>query len=174
MPSIPRKRFVQAYSPLFFVLFVSIAAFLLLVPNHMMIVRWRVVASTVVFGMLIGVAEVISRYRDEPLQAVVSPFGLIYCVLNGVISLAALLLIFKYPTIFGSLANDGLAAAFAAGFGGAAVMRSKVAVIKGTDDKDVSLGPDFVIRVLLQAIDRNVDRFRAERRQASVVRNLHQ
>lgn len=124
-------------------------------------------------GLLVGASEVISRYRDEPLHACFSPFGLIYAVINGAMSLAALVLIFKYPDgAFKMIASDGLLAAMAAGFGAAAVMRTKVAIIKGSDDKDISIGPDFIIRILLRTVDKNVDRFRAERRQAIVVRNL--
>ncbi len=143
----------------------------LLAPHDALVLHWRAFVLASFCGILVGSAEIISRYRDEPLQACFSPFGLIYVVINGALSLVALLFVFKYPLTF-SVASDSLMAALAAGFGAAAVMRTKVAIIKGTDDKDISIGPDFVIRILLRTVDKNVDRFRAERRQAIVVKNL--
>src|SRR6266850_4650487 len=37
---------------------------------------WRAVILAFVCGASVGVAEIVSRYRDEPLQASLSPFGL--------------------------------------------------------------------------------------------------
>ena len=34
-------------------------------------------------GAAVGAAELSSRYRDEPLQALLSPFGLLYVTING-------------------------------------------------------------------------------------------
>jgi len=41
----------------------------------------------------VGLAEIASRYRDEPLKAVGSPYGLVYLFLNGYLSMLAFLLI---------------------------------------------------------------------------------
>jgi len=51
-------------------------------------------------------------------------------------------------------------------------MRTRLAVLKGPDNKDVSIGPDMVITVLLQMFDRRIDRLRARKRQGIVIRNL--
>lgn len=166
------SELANRYWRLMLVLLVLAGGIWLLAPHELITLRWRACLLATACGVLVGVAEIVSRYRDEPLHACFSPFGLIYAAINGWLSLAALLLIFKYPESFKSLAADGLLAALAAGFGAAAIMRGKVAVIKGSDDKDVSIGPDFVIKILLRTVDKNVDRFRAERRQAIVVRNL--
>lgn len=144
----------------------------LLAPHELMSVHWRAFVLAALCGLLVGASEIVSRYRDEPLHACFSPFGLIYVVINSALSLVALLFVFKYPGAFGGVSSDGLMAALAAGFGAAAVIRTKVAVIKGADGKDISIGPDFVIHILLLTVDKNVDRFRAERRQAIVVKNL--
>jgi hypothetical protein len=163
----------RGYWPLAAVILLVGGVFWILIPHHLLSDHWRACLLAFMCGLLVGVAEIVSRYRDEPLQACFSPFGLIYAVVNGALSLAALMLIFKYPVgSFKGVAGDGLLAAMTAGFGAAAVMRAKVAVIKGADDKDISIGPDFVIRILLRTVDKNVDRFRAERRQAVVVRSL--
>jgi len=112
---------------------------------------------------------VASRYRDEPLRAMASPFGLIYTVFNGYLSFLGLALILRYPAGFPGIAGDELLMAIAAGFGATVVMRIRVAVIKGADDKETSVGPDAVITSMLQLIDKNVDRYRAARRAAIVV-----
>src|ERR1017187_6906218 len=45
--------------------------------------------ATFVFGSLVGRSEILSRYRDEPLLAASTNFGLAYLTLNGIVSLAA-------------------------------------------------------------------------------------
>jgi hypothetical protein len=123
-------------------------------------------------GAAVAAAEISNRYKDEPLQAVLSPFGIIYCVANFALSAAALLLIIRYPRIMGQLATDNLAASLAAGFGAIVVMRSKVAVLKGPDNKDIAIGPDAVITALLRVADSQIDRHRARRRQSLVVKHV--
>lgn len=63
-------------------------------------------------------------------------------------------------------------AALAAGFGSSAIIRTRLAVLKGLDNKEISLGPDYVLTVLLQMFDRRIDRLRARKRQAIVIENL--
>jgi hypothetical protein len=53
-------------------------------------------------------------------------------------------------------------------------MRTRLAVIRGADNKDIAIGPDAVITGLLQMVDKNIDRFRAARRQELVVEHLPQ
>lgn len=132
----------------------------------------RVAEASFLFGALVAVSEISSRYKDEPLQACLSPYGIVYVVLNGTISLAALVLILHFNAQFGSIANDPILAALTAGFGSSAVMRTRLAVLKGDDNKDVSIGPDFVLKILLSTVDKYVDRYRAVRRQALVVELL--
>ncbi len=168
----PLRR--EGYWPLVWVVLLVAAALWTLFPNNLALEHWRASLLAFLCGMLVGATEIISRYRDEPLHACRSPYGLIYVFLNGALSLIALMILYRYPAKFAAVAGDGLLAAIAAGFGAAAVMRAKVAVIKGADEKDISIGPDFVIRILLRTVDKNVDRFRAERRQAIIVRALEQ
>src|SRR5207245_1717227 len=84
----------------------------------------RALAAAFLFGALVGLAEIASRYRDEPLKAVKSPYGLVYLFLNGYISLLAFLLIVKFPAIFGTLSGNMFLAALSAGFGAMIVMRA--------------------------------------------------
>lgn len=134
--------------------------------------RWRPLVFAFMFGSLVGMSEIASRYRDEPLRAMASPFGLIYAVLNGSFSIAATFIILRFSNTFPGIAADGALLAITAGFGATAVMRTRLAVIKGADGKDVSIGPDYVVNILMQAVDKNVDRHRAAVRQTIVVDHL--
>lgn len=153
---------------------VILAAFcVILVPLPVLLsTNSRTATLTFIFGGLVGVSEIASRYRDEPLHAILSPYGLIYTVSNGVLSLLSLLLIVRYEPAFPGVAKDQLLTAITAGFGSAAVMRTRLAVIKGADNKEVAIGPDIVISTILQMFDKNIDRLRAEKRKALVVEHL--
>jgi hypothetical protein len=158
--------------PLFGFVAVTAGLYALLIPLNLLTENWRAVAFAFLCGGLVGVAEIASRYRDEPIQAIRSPYGLVYIALNGAISVLSLLLIFHYPDMFRAVSGDRLLAAITAGFGSSAVMRTRLAVLKGPDDKDISIGPDLVINVLLQIFDKRIDRLRAKKRQAIVINNL--
>lgn len=138
--------------------------------------HWQAAVGTFMFGALTGATEIGSRYRDEPMQTMFSPYGLIYIVVNGSLSLLALLLILHYKEAFPFIGDgsDKLKAAIVAGFGATLVMRSSIAVIKTADDKEVPVGPDIVIRVLLQIIDTYIDRLRAVRRQRILKQKFEQ
>lgn len=136
--------------------------------------HWQAGLAAFLFGALVGATEIGSRYRDESLKTIVSPYGLIYMVFNGAISLLALLLILHYKNIFPFVGDgsDKLKAAIVAGFGATLVMRSNLALIKTPDNKEIPIGPDLVIRILLQIIDTNIDRLRAVERQRILQQNF--
>jgi hypothetical protein len=128
-------------------------------------------------GASVGMTEISSRYRDEQMKAILSPDGLVYIVCNGAISTFALVLLFHFSLTleaFKAFQGHPLSAAMAAGFGATAIMRTRFAVIKGADSKDVSIGPDIVINLLLAMIDRRIDRWRAARRQEIVADHFEQ
>src|SRR5438270_5286833 len=165
-------RAIRNYVPwITFVLIIG-ALYALLIPLSLFAANWRPSIFAFLCGGLVGITEIASRYRDEPFQAIRSPYGLVYVTLNGAISVLSLLLIFRYPATFRAVSGDKLLAAIAAGFGSSAIMRTRLAVLKGPDNKEVSVGPDLVITVLLQTFDKRIDRIRARKRQAIVIRNL--
>jgi hypothetical protein len=123
-------------------------------------------------GALVGVTELSGRYRDEPLGACMTPFGLLYLIVNGAISFFAALLIIRYPKLLPVAQNDHLLLCLVAGFGASAIMRAKVSVFKGTDDKEIAIGLDVVIKALLNLCDKGVDRLRASVRNRLVISHL--
>ena len=129
--------------------------------------------ATFVFGLLVGLSEILSRYRDEPLLAASTNFGLAYLSLNGLVSLAAFMLLRRYPTqIFPSLQNDLLLSSIVAGFGAMVVFRSKLFTFRSSDGKDYPIGPAIVLDTVLKTIDSKIDRRRATERQLEVFRSV--
>ncbi len=125
--------------------------------------------ASLVFGMLTGLSELLSRYRDEPILASANPFGIGYLLLNGLVSLAAFALLRRYPSqIFPVIQQDLLLTAVVAGFGSMAVFRSKLFTFRSDDGKDYAIGPAIVLDTVLKTIDRKIDRLRAAERQAKV------
>jgi hypothetical protein len=134
--------------------------------------NFRGICLAFLCGSLVGATEISSRYRDEQMKAILSPDGLVYILANGVISTFALFVIFygirHGISQFDPLKGNSLATAVLAGFGASAIMRTRLAVVKGSDNKDISIGPDIIIGLLLSMIDRRIDRWRAAKRQRIV------
>lgn len=113
------------------------------------------------FGALVGVGELIARYRDDPWYTLKSVPGVSYIGLNAVVSLMALIFIRGFGWTFNM---EGEAVRWAqilvAGFGAMALFRSALFNVR-VGDQDVSVGPNSFLQVLLNAADREVDRLRA-------------
>ena len=118
---------------------------------------------SMLFGIFVGAAEVISRYRDEPFGATFSPPGIVYLALNATIAAAAYGFLINYK-IFPGL-TDPLLISIVAGFGAMVVMRSKLFNFKTEGGEDFAIGPDAVISTFLSSVDRKIDRFRSSLRQ---------
>ncbi len=121
------------------------------------------------FGAGVGSSEILSRYRDEPFLAISSPPGRRYLAVNGGISLAAFYLLHHFgDAMFPGLSADPLLMSIIAGFGAMVVMRSKVFSFKTESGESYAIGPDAVLSIFLSSVDRQIDRYRASRRQSLV------
>lgn len=133
------------------------------------------VTLSILFGVSVGAAEVIARYRDEPFIATFSGPGLSYLVLNGLISAAAYgLLVYYKGKIFPGLGEDGLLTSIVAGFGSMIVMRSKLFNFKTEGGEEYAIGPDAIISTFLKSVDRRIDRNRSSARQKLVYEEVRQ
>ncbi len=154
------------------VLFLSITALPLLsiwvvLPGTLPTIWYATLAIS--FGELVGFSEIITRYRDEPLRATFNRYGILYLLINGVLSGCAYFLLRTYgEKIFPAAQDPPLLAAIVAGFGAMAVLRSKLFIFRSDDGKDIPIGPDLVISSILRIVDRKIDRLRAARRQQLV------
>jgi hypothetical protein len=123
---------------------------------------WAVVA----IGALVGIVELLARYRDKP-SAVFQSFGAwLYIGVNAVGAYTALVLLDIFGgDLLGSTLDAKRAAIriLLAGFGSLAFLRSSLFKLR-VDQADVQVGPALVLDTLLAVADRGVDRNRASYR----------
>lgn len=129
--------------------------------------------ATFVFGASVGLSEILSRYRDEPLLATATNAGVSYLAFNGIISMVAFGVLRKYPAkIFPALQGDLFLTAVVAGFGAMVIFRSKLFTFKSSDGNEYPIGPAIVLDTILKMIDSKIDRRRATERQTRVFNAL--
>jgi hypothetical protein len=116
-------------------------------------------------GALVGLGELLSRHRDYPTQAALSVPSISYLILNGVLSVVALLIVSLSPPDWLKDGSnlDPVKTVLTVGFGAAAFFRSSFFKLR-TPDGDISVGPGLIIDVFLRVIDDSVDRKLGEQR----------
>lgn len=117
---------------------------------------------TFLLGMVTALAEIIGKFRDEPLKSLQTPHAVFYHVLNGAIAAFALKVLYLNagPII---TEVDQFKAVLLAGLGSMLLMRSRFFNIK-VGGEDVSFGPEQVIKVFLSFMEGAIDRVRAQSR----------
>jgi hypothetical protein len=128
--------------------------------------EWLIVA---LFGGLVGASELVNRYRDAPVRAVVNWSAGFYILLNLAASLGALGLICAYDWKFG-VTGDAIVRwtrVLVAGVGAMAFFRSSLFTVRA-GDRDIAVGPAGFLQIFLTAADRGVDRLRAQTRASKV------
>src|SRR5688572_24141135 len=122
-------------------------------------------------GTLLGLCELLSRYRDEPIRAVLNVSALAYILINGGASLVALLLLNVWKVDFGLGPDDAVKLRvmliLTGGLGAMAFFRSSFFTFR-LGENDVPLGPGLIMQVLLDVTDRAVDRGRAAPRALAI------
>ena len=132
--------------------------------------EWVLVA---LLGAFVGMAELASRYRDEPTKALFTKPAMLYMSLNALASVAALPL---SRSLVPPQSVDGHVDwhhVLAAGFGAMVLLRSSVFRVRvgGHDGShDVDVGPSTLLQSVIDAADRAVDRVRAQERAWTVAR----
>ncbi len=112
-------------------------------------------------GAMVSSGELIARYRDEPWAAVRSGPGLVYLVINGLASVTALSMARSFGWTFGADPDSAsLMQILTAGFGAMAIFRSSFFTVR-VDENDIAIGPASFLEVVMDAVDRGVDRQRA-------------
>lgn len=115
----------------------------------------------------LAAAELVSRYRDRPIDLLRTAGTWFYTGLNAGAGCAALLLIRAFGWDFGAEEGTGTVRVLAAGFGSLAVFRSSLFVVRVGGD-DVAIGPSTFLSLALNAADRGVDRHQATERSRRV------
>jgi hypothetical protein len=122
-------------------------------------------------GGLVGISELVSRYRDEPTKALFTMPAVLYVALNATAAILALGLGSSLVTEPGEPGPLGVRWALVLGCGisAMAILRSALFVVR-TDGKDLQVGLGSLVQTLLDAADRSLDRLRAEERAWTVAK----
>jgi len=111
-------------------------------------------------GALVGLGELLSRYRDAARRMLFSPPAVLYMAINAAASGAALGLLSAFEVSFGLPDKSRglpLLLVIVSGLGAMALFRSSFFVVR-VADQDVSVGPGSFLQLVLSATDRAVDR----------------
>lgn len=123
-------------------------------------------AVVAVLGLLVGAAELVSRYKDAPAGALRSGAAIFYMALNVAASIIALALIRVFDWRLG-LTVGGAALRWTqvgvAGTGAMALFRTSLFTVH-TGERDVGVGPGSFLQIFRDAADRATDRLRARAR----------
>lgn len=124
-----------------------------------MAVGWQIVIVAAL-AALVGLAELLSRYKSDPGVLTRSLAAALYVILNAAAGIGALLLIRAFGW-FKQTDHTDLWRVLIAGFGAITFFRSSFFVTKigGTN---VNVGPSTVLGALLDTADREVDRRSAQ------------
>jgi len=119
-------------------------------------------------GALVGFAELASRYRDAPRDALRSNPALVYVALNLAASLLALAMIRGFEWSFGvSGGSVRWTQLLVAGVGAMALFRTSLFTVRA-GDRDIGVGPGSFLQIFRETADREVDRLRAQARSSHV------
>jgi len=131
---------------------------------------WVAVAA---LGAAVGLAELVTRYRDQPSALPGSVSFWIYLLMNAGASVGALALIRLFSWDFGIADAPARAATqvLIAGLAAMALFRSSLFNLR-IGEEDVAIGPNALLTSLLSVVDRAVDRRRAADRSKSIVATM--
>jgi hypothetical protein len=131
-------------------------------------------ALVTLLGMLVGFVEVVSRYQDAPFRTATTWPALFYMLVNGSVAAVALWMVRLFGWQFvpgeGNSEITRWTEVIVSGLGAMAIFRSSLFVI-GKEDQEVSIGPNAILEILLNALDKEVDRFRGQER-AKIVKDI--
>lgn len=126
----------------------------------------------IAISCLVGVTELVSRYRDRPATLLRVPGTWVYVAINGSAGAGSLYLIHAFGWEVGaksSTAAGATAEVLVAAFGSMLVFRSALFTVR-VGDEDIAVGPSTLLSSLLSAADRGVDRMQAKQRSVVVAR----
>jgi hypothetical protein len=124
-------------------------------------------------GAAVGLAELVTRYRDQPSALLGSVSFWLYLLMNAVASAGALALINVFGWNFGiqDAAARATTQVLVAGLAAMTLFRSSLFNLR-IGEEDVAIGPNAVLTSLLSVVDRAVDRRRAADRSKSIVATM--
>jgi len=134
--------------------------------------EWGEYLAVFSLGVAVGLAEILSRYREAPLRAAKTRPGLSYVALNGLVSLVALWIFGIFDISFNLTDPTRLAVArvVVAGFGALTFFRSSFTF--RTSDNAVSIGPGETLDAFFVALDLEISRSLAAEKATFAVKTM--
>lgn len=124
-------------------------------------------------GALVGVTELLSRYKDAHRATFKSLSSLFYIFMNGLAAYLALFLMYTFNwaecSAGGCIPSETVQHVLMAGFGGMAVLRASVMTLT-IQGSEVGIGPAAIIQIFLKVADRGTDRARASVRADAILK----
>jgi len=125
---------------------------------------WAIIGDYTIaaaLGAVVSSGEIVARYRDEPWDTLRSVPAMFYMLINALASMGALTIVRTFGMNFGaSEPNAPLIQVLVAGLGAMMIFRSAFFTLR-VNDQDVAVGAASFLQVMLDAVDREVDRRRA-------------
>jgi hypothetical protein len=118
-------------------------------------------------GGLVGVVELLGRYRHAPVRAVLTWSGFSYICINVGAAWAAYYMLDAFAVFERVTVAKDLTQVLTAGFGSLVFMRSSFFKVR-VGDSDIGIGPAAILDTLLLVADRGVDRREAVARAQDV------
>jgi hypothetical protein len=120
-------------------------------------------------GTLIGVTDIISRYRDEPDNALATLPALFYLLVNALASIILLVIARAFGWSFGITDPNamGWGQVMITGLGAMALLRTSLWSVK-LGEQNIPIGPNRLLDAILATVDRALDRKRAQQRAMAV------
>jgi len=126
-------------------------------------------AITIFLSLLVAFAELFTKFKDEPFYILKRLPAWSYILLNMAISCICLYVLTQ-TTLFDTADKlEGIKAALTAGLGSVILMRSKFLKVS-INGKDAAIGPEFIINVCMETLEKAIDRDRALTRKDLVER----
>lgn len=115
---------------------------------------------TIFISLLVASSELFTKFKDEPFKILTKhKVSWFYLLFNAFIASFCLYMLTQ-TTIFGTSESEILKAALTAGFGSTILMRSKFMKVN-INGKEIAVGPELIINVYLETLERKIDRDRA-------------
>lgn len=162
----PGRRIADAVlQPSFLCTIIILFLIALYLANHGSI-SWPQLASMAIGG-LVGLVELLGRYRHAPMRAVLTGSGFGYILINILASWAAYYLLGEFKVFETTIVAKETTQVLSAGFGSLVFMRSSFFKVR-VGDSDIGIGPAAILDTFLLVADRGVDRREAVARARDV------
>ncbi|WP_159998857.1 hypothetical protein [Roseomonas sp. 18066] len=131
-------------------------------------------AAVTLIGAMVGVTELVGRYRDRPTAPLETWPGVVYILVNAMAAFIVFWLLRTNQLGMSSIGGLGgtLNQVLLAGFGSMALFRTSIFSLR-VKETDIAIGPAAALQVILKAADRACDRQRAGPRARRVKTIMH-